>query len=335
MQTVDFECVGVRANGRGISSVYCLKALCAFLVVSIHVPSFYKPALVPLLRTAVPVFFIITGYFLYSSDRFAALGRCKKALRKLFVLFLWSNALYFIFCLSLYFQSGQFPIDNWYAALHFLIVGDMFCDALWYLTACLQTLAVFCVALKFRMERLLYPIIPAGLLFALCFSRYCIFGQPLPLSLVRNAFTTGIPCFLLGWLTHRYADRLPMRRAEPALLLSAVLYYAEYRSIPLPMSDLYAMTVPTAWLLFLCALKHRDAGAGSLTERIGRDHATNIYVLHMLVWYLFSSLCPNALSALVSPQIAAVTAFAAALAASVGLKYLRGCLKGGLSLKNI
>ncbi len=303
-------------------------------MVSIHFSSFYRLALAPLLRTAVPVFFIITGYFLYSADRSAAIARCKKSLRKLSILFLWSNALYFAWHLAFYFRGGHFPIGSWRGVVYFLIFGDSFCVALWYLTACLQTLFAFWIALKFRMERWLYPVIPAGLLFALLFGRYCIIDHPLSLPFIRNAFTTGMPCFLLGWLTHRYADRLKMRGIEFALLVSTGLYYAEYGLNHLP-SDLFVMTVPTAWLLFLCALKHKDAGAGSLLERIGRDHATNIYVLHLLVWPLFCHFCPNVLSSLISPRIAAVTAFAATLATSVCLKYLHRGLKGRLSLKNI
>ncbi len=304
-------------------------------MVTIHIPLFYRSALEPLLRTAVPVFFIITGYFLYSSDRSIAIAHCKKALRKLSILFLWSNALYFAWNLALYFRNGHFPIGSWRDVVSFLVFGDSLCYALWYLTACLQTLFVFWAALKFRMERWLYPVIPAGLLFALLFGRYCIIDHPLSFPFIRNAFTTGMPCFLLGWLTHRYADRLMTYRIELALFVSAGLYYAEYLLIPMPPSDLFAMTVPTALLLFLCALKHKDAGAGSLLEWIGRDHSTNIYVLHLLVWPLFYHFCPNMLSALLSPRIAPVTAFAVTLATSVCLKYLHRNLKGRLSLKNI
>lgn len=313
-------------------------------MVSIHISSFYRPALEPLLRTAVPVFFIITGYFLYSADRSVAIARCEKSLRKLSVLFLWSNALYFAWHLAIYFRGGHFPINSWRSFVYFLAFGDNLCFALWYLTACLQSLFVFWVALKLKMTRWLYPVIPAGLLFALLFGRYCIIDYQLPLPLIRNAFTTGMPCFLLGWLTHRYADRLMTCRIELALFVSAGLYYAEclcyvkyvkHLLPPLSIGDLFVMTIPTAWLLFLCALKHKDAGIGSPLEWIGREHSTNIYVLHLLVWPLFFHFCPNMLSVLVSPQIAAITAFAVTLAASVCLKYLHRSLKGQLSLKNI
>lgn len=53
-----------------ISSLYVLKAICAFLVVVCHIPfDWAMPFLEPLRRIAVPVFFMITGYFLYYPEQ--------------------------------------------------------------------------------------------------------------------------------------------------------------------------------------------------------------------------------------------------------------------------
>ena len=44
-----------------------LKFLCALFVVQIHTPSGLRDLLVPVIRIAVPVFFMISGYFLPDS----------------------------------------------------------------------------------------------------------------------------------------------------------------------------------------------------------------------------------------------------------------------------
>ena len=69
-----------RFNGLDI-----LKAICAFLVVFIHVPiqGFMKEYLVALCRIAVPIFFMITGYF-WSND----LNKQKKQIFGYFLLIL-------------------------------------------------------------------------------------------------------------------------------------------------------------------------------------------------------------------------------------------------------
>lgn len=49
-----------------IHSLYLLKAICAFMVVGIHTPlgGSLHDALRPIFDVAVPLFFMITGYFL-------------------------------------------------------------------------------------------------------------------------------------------------------------------------------------------------------------------------------------------------------------------------------
>nr|WP_302830143.1 acyltransferase family protein [uncultured Bacteroides sp.] len=50
-----------------IQSIYVLKAICALLVVGIHVPSMLTNPLSPITRMAVPCFFMISGYFIVSN----------------------------------------------------------------------------------------------------------------------------------------------------------------------------------------------------------------------------------------------------------------------------
>ena len=53
--------------GKKIYSLYLLKCICAFFVVGIHFPFYGKGLLLPLIVVAVPVFFIISGYFVCPS----------------------------------------------------------------------------------------------------------------------------------------------------------------------------------------------------------------------------------------------------------------------------
>jgi surface polysaccharide O-acyltransferase-like enzyme len=72
-----------------------LKAICAFLIVCIHVPfpgrvGAYFTALT---RIAVPVFFMITGYF-YSDT--VARYKEKQQIKKIFCLVIKANILFFV-----------------------------------------------------------------------------------------------------------------------------------------------------------------------------------------------------------------------------------------------
>ncbi len=64
-------------------SLYILKAICSFLIVFIHLPgiAFEATILQPLMRIGVPVFFMISGYFLIS-DKSISIIKVTRQLKK-------------------------------------------------------------------------------------------------------------------------------------------------------------------------------------------------------------------------------------------------------------
>ena len=48
-----------------IQSLFLLKAICALFVVIIHFPLAGKIYLDPLIKASVPIFYMITGYFMF------------------------------------------------------------------------------------------------------------------------------------------------------------------------------------------------------------------------------------------------------------------------------
>lgn len=87
-----------------IPPLYALKALCALFVVIIHTNMIGKEALSPLVRIAVPVFYIITGYFLYTGNAENECAKAWKWTKKAFFLALGLNIIYFFFSS---FTSGE------------------------------------------------------------------------------------------------------------------------------------------------------------------------------------------------------------------------------------
>ena len=91
-----FERVSVLSQtniSRRYVSLDFAKFFCAFMIISIHVSYYGKIYFEPLSRIAVPIFFMITGYF-YSSV--VQSNRKYMQLRKTIELFIYSNLLYFI-----------------------------------------------------------------------------------------------------------------------------------------------------------------------------------------------------------------------------------------------
>lgn len=87
-----------------IIPLYALKYVCAVMVVGIHLPFFANPVLLPVYRIAVPVFFMITGYFLVDSQGTLRAERIEKTLRKILLITLSVYAIYWIFKALIYGQ---------------------------------------------------------------------------------------------------------------------------------------------------------------------------------------------------------------------------------------
>lgn len=82
-------------NYRRCESLDVLKTISAFLIVCIHAPfpGIVGEYLIAIARIGVPIFFMITGYFY---DCITERGREKQQIKKIFILLVVSNLLYFV-----------------------------------------------------------------------------------------------------------------------------------------------------------------------------------------------------------------------------------------------
>ena len=67
--------MSTQGKSKRIESLYVLKAICAFFVITIHLPTFQK-ILVPIAGVGTPCFLCITGYLLYSASKERELEKC-------------------------------------------------------------------------------------------------------------------------------------------------------------------------------------------------------------------------------------------------------------------
>lgn len=115
-----------------VSSLYVLKALLAFFVVTCHAPILLPWVEIPGLTTEL--FFAITGYFLYSEDLGKVQSRIWKSIKKVIPIMIFLQLLY----LPLAPPDWRSPIVlfNWV----FMGVANFDAVHLWYLTSLLYSL---------------------------------------------------------------------------------------------------------------------------------------------------------------------------------------------------
>lgn len=295
-----------------IPLLYVLKAVCALLIVFIHLPSAFGLAIVlqPLMRIGVPVFFMISGYFLASSSGLSIVN-IKRQLWKILCLILQVYTVYIGFMIFRNLFQG-YPLINphwltWDFIIRLLLVGDNVDSVLWYLTAYAESLLVLWISLKIIGERKtrylgIILIIPL-LLLAILFNRYSEFvlGRIFDIAISRNAITVALPCLMLGAMVRIRYGRLPsLFKIRPLIIILFILAYVEYALLYLMEidgsgADFNMFTFPLAFAVFLyCVLRSTQLLPSNkiiLTlAYIGKNNSADIYLYHSLVWQIFSLL---------------------------------------------
>lgn len=192
------------------NNIDALKALCAFLVVFIHCEYPYKSAVLPITDVAVPLFFCISGYFVFGS------GRSRKRIVRIVWLLCWVILLYFIktevyriiFFHEVYIPSVQalknlFFFNDVSVAIH-----------LWYLPAYLYVLLIAFFIDRFNLWKIAFcsilPLLFTGVIIRYSISTSC----PEQIQFWRNAYFVGLPYFLIGSMI----GAVQMKFSPPPLL---------------------------------------------------------------------------------------------------------------------
>lgn len=205
------------------------KFLCAFMVICIHSSYIGEKFFDPLTRIAVPVFFMITGYF-YSSVK--QRNRELVQIKKLIVLFLYSNLLYFVWNLVKCVIMNESIPD--YLSIKVLIKFICFnvsplSEHLWYLSALVYVLVFILLFDKYSNREKLYKFIPFLLLLNIVLGNYStiILGIKLPLWVSRNFVFCGLPFFLLGDTLNKKQNKHTNRYLLIVAICSACLAVIE------------------------------------------------------------------------------------------------------------
>jgi len=188
---------------------------------------------------------------------------------------------------------------DYYTRLNFwlkeLIFGGMVCFHLWYLTAYLQLLVVFYVALRIKKFPMLFIVIPIGVLLNLFLGRYIflISDANIYLYFSRNVLTIAIPSVLIGMLIRSYEHKLPsQKKIITALIIAAISLYAEqlilHFCFPYKGGDIIIFTLPVAILTFITFLRLNIIGKTMLKiGQLGKRYTLDIYLWHPLIASVF------------------------------------------------
>ena len=289
--------------------VYVMKFLMAYLVVAIHTTGW---SLMGLLDTAVPYFFLASGFFLFrklGGTREEDLAAIRRWIGKVLKLYLIWTAVYLPFTVIGFLQDGL-SLTTALAVFvrNLLLVGENYLSwPLWYLLA-----MVWAGILIYLLRWLRMPVWGMFLLgLVLYLAAHFLDLEHMPLyakvfRTTRNGFFLGLMFLTAGGLVWQWSRRNPALLPWGLALLLAG--FAGYRYSPL-------FLLPFALGIFLLSLRLTLPGLSEGSARSLGAMSKTIYLTHMifaglaillttlaegwLLW-LLSAACATALAGLLA-----------------------------------
>jgi len=279
-----------------------LKLISALFIVVVHssYPSDFGFAMNAIARFSVPIFFMITGYYVVQSEDKE--GCLKKQIIKLAKYYVFYEFLYvfYAFCLALV----QHDLHNFKVAF-LLTLKNFFISPvvgihLWYVVNVIWVLVIISIFRKFSQLTYLFAgsilLHVAGIL--LSHLSVQLLHWELPLAYTRNFLFFGLFYVMLGYFLQR-VDIEKLKKYRVWLLLVGVgmaiaqsgeryLWTTVFHSV---FADYYFTTIVASIALFLfalcCEVKNKTIA------KISR-YSMPIYFLHIFVIQLLWLFCYNA-----------------------------------------
>ena len=319
-----------------------LRLLAAFFVVLLHapLPGGFGEVIKPILRCAVPFFFMVSGWWLADNDMARIRARLGKQARRTAILLAVSCAAFFVMHLAyaVFIERTGFAVAfksllDWRALLAFAAFNNtnLFWPGgsahLWFLAGLLYTLLILRFLIhRFPLRRLywLIPVLFAAAVPLAIFSSRMISDVQSRDMITRNFLFTGIPCVLAGmWMrqNERKLKRLPGWSVALLPVVFAGLCLLERAFLPNPFE---LSRVLLAASLALLSARWPAVTGKTFLPRWGAQYSLMIYIIHYPIISGLKWLTGHGLPAPVFQPGGAVIAFVAALLFAMAWEWGKG-----------
>lgn len=274
------------------SAFDCIKCIAAFLVVCIHyapINSFGDMYFNAICRVAVPLFFLVTGYYY---DSMKESGKLKSYIIRIIKVTFFTSLFYLtVFTVTQYLDSNLTEwlsevfsfkkIVMWLVFNEYPVVGH-----LWYLYALIYALIANVVADKCRAGNYLLYIAIATLILNIIINNVG-YGA----IYARNWALLGLPFVILGRMLYRKRDRIVEMNVRTwifflIVVVCLILLFFErllLQRLDILFSDLYVCVIPIVLSVAVLAIKNPNFGEHSYLALVGKKYSSEIYVYHIFI----------------------------------------------------
>lgn len=273
-------------------SIDLLKFILAYQVVMLHCNQAPVSISRPIVDSAVPCFFMISGFFINQTDKACYEKKLTKAIKKIFYISCWS----FILCSANDFyrlifshEIGNFTRESFMTFLFFN--ENPFAFHLWYIAAYLYVLVFFWLLHKFGVRVKAGWVIALWLLGVVIALLYLqIFGKNIEYYYIRNFFFEGIPFFGIGLLLSqkvRWVGKTPLWGIVLTLAFIIILAIIVKSHEKYNISTYFFSGIIALFTLVLF-LKIQINEPNYLTK-IGKEDGLYIYIFHPFIMNLLKT----------------------------------------------
>lgn len=279
------------------SSLSVLKALACIGVIWMHCgfPGITGKIVSYLFKFNVPIFFMISGFFLYSENKDIIREKLKNRIPHIFKLLLFAFLFYGLFSIFKACIIGDMSIGQWFneAFVNYnffikIFLGTFFCGPMWFLYAQLWAYILLYILLaKFKIDKM-YILIPL-LLIVHIVVRFIIRKydfQWYSATYFRTFYLYALPFILLGCYIGKNKEQIQNKYSNRILIVIAViscmLQFVEY-ALMRESLDFYFSTIFYSLSLFILAVKNTDIGKGTSVEFLGKQLSMPVYIVHIFI----------------------------------------------------
>ncbi len=278
-------------------TLFSAKAIACFFVICLHIgiPSKYGQLVINFARFAVPLFFIITGYFTEYKNKKEMSIKLDNRIKKLEKLIIISFVFYWFLYILLQIKNGtlllylkdafmfknilKFLIFNWTTPL--IGVGH-----LWYLFALLYVMYLMKFINKYNLYKQGYIY---SMIVIVCIFIWELIDSYFNLNVsqiyYRNAWFMGLPFFMLGNFIKKHENRFNILNKNliiysvSIIFFIAILMYIEPKIISGD-NCLFLSNILTNIFIFLIAINKKSI---NILSNIGEKYSGSIYIIHYAV----------------------------------------------------
>ena len=287
--------IGVSKEKSRNMSLDVLKLIASYVVVFIHFKfsGLTGDIVDALSRFAVPVFFMVSGYFAYSNSTEKIISKMKNIIK----IYFWGAVIYICFYGILTLYDIGIKGAMWYGISYFnpvIIVKFIVFNVprssehLWFLVALIYVYGLHYFIAKWKIKDSIYlwtgvVLLAIHLLLGVGLSSM---GIVVPICVIRNFLFMGYPLYCIGMLIRKNEDlvheKITYKRAMILISFGVVETVISY--FICGKNELYIGSVLVAVALLLISLKTKDIQINEKVIKLSQT-STGIYLIHIMVGY--------------------------------------------------